>query len=60
MNTPRDPWLDFADVFAEELKAQAAWTDEMREAARLAYEMEQVITAQSEAAFAANVKEYNK
>lgn len=54
-----DPWLDFAEVFADELRAQAAWTDEMREAARRAYELEQIATAQSEAAFAANVKGYN-
>jgi uncharacterized protein YeaO (DUF488 family) len=48
MNT--DPWDDFVEVFAEELRAQAAWTPEMREAAREAYEKEQILSAQSEAA----------
>jgi hypothetical protein len=59
MNSPRDPWADFAEVFADEMKVQPL-TDAQLEALREEYERAQIDSAQSEAAMAANIKEYAK
>ena len=47
MNAPRDPWTDFAEVFAEELAAPM--NADALEAMREQYEREQIETARSEA-----------
>ena len=60
MNAPRDPWADFAEVFAEELKAGANWTPQMMDAYREEYEREQIAAANSEQAFTATQQEYRK
>jgi hypothetical protein len=60
MNAPRDPRADFCEVFAPELAAAAKWTPEQMQAAADAYQAEQITTAQSEAAWQANIKEFNK
>ena len=59
MNAPRDPWADFAEVFAEELKAGANWTPQMMDAYREEYEREQIAAANSEQAQADNVRAYS-
>lgn len=56
----RDPWEDFAAVFAEEIAAAVQWTPEAMEAAAAEYQREQIAGAQSEAAWAAFVNEYAK
>lgn len=43
MNAPRDPWIDFNEVFAEELAAPLKPMDEAE-----AYAREQMASAQSE------------
>jgi len=57
MNAP-DLWADFAEVFADVLPT--AWTE--AEMNRLAdeYQREQIANAQSDAAWAANIKEHTK
>jgi len=57
MNTP-DLWAAFAEVFADVLPT--AWTE--AEMNRLAdeYQREQIANAQSDAAWAANIKEHTK
>ena len=45
----RDPWEDFAAVFAEEIAAQAKWTPEQMDAIADEYQREQIETARSEA-----------
>ena len=59
MNAP-DIWADFAQVFAAEIAAQTQWTPEQMDAMAEEYAREQMTTAQSEAAYAANLKEYSK
>ena len=59
MSAVRDPWADFAAVFADELAAAAKWTPEQMDAAE-AYAREQMASAQSEAAQQAATKEYNR
>ena len=51
-----DTWQEFADEFA----AQSRWTPEQMDAAADEYQREQIATAQSEDAHAANVRSYNK
>mgnify|MGYP003481281887 CR=1 FL=1 len=53
-----DIWGDFAEVFADVL--QMPLTPEQMDALADEYQREQIATAQSEAAWAANVKEYNR
>ena len=49
----RDPWEDFAAVFAEELASAAKWDEETMLRLAEEYEREQIATARSEADFAA-------
>lgn len=56
----RDPWADFAEVFAPELAAANSWTQKQMDAIADQYQREQIATAQSDDAMAANLKEYNK
>lgn len=56
----RDPCADFAEVFSDELAAANSWTPEQMQAAADEYQREQITTAQSEAAWQANIKEFNK
>lgn len=58
MNIPRDPWEDFAEAFADLLN-QPITAEQMDEMAD-DYQRQQIATAQSEAAWDANMKEYNK
>ena len=74
MNATRDPWAEFADVFAEELAASNKWPPDLINAMADAvalnradldalsdeYQREQIESAQSEAATAAIQKEYAK
>ena len=56
--TARDAWDDFAEVFAEELAAPL--TPAQMDAMADEYQRDAIASAQSEAAFAANVKEFSK
>ena len=56
----RDPWADFAAVFAEELLAASVLTPKQMDAMAEEYAKEQIATAQSEQAMAANLKEYSR
>lgn len=60
MNAPRDPWADFAAVFSEELADAAKWTPEQMQAAADEYQRAEIASAQSDAAWQANIKEFNK
>lgn len=60
MNAPRDPWADFAEAFSDYLADAEQWTPEQMQAAADEYQRDAIATAQSEAAFEANTKEFNK
>lgn len=55
-----DPRADFCEVFAPELRAANTWTPEQMDAMADEYQREQIASAQSEEAWAANLKEYSK
>lgn len=59
MNAPREPWADFCAEFAEDIAAVPLTPAELQKLAD-EYQREQIEIAQSEAAYAANVKEYSK
>jgi hypothetical protein len=56
----RDPWEDFAQVFADIIDAQARWTPEQMDAYADEYQREQIASAQSDAAQEQLRKEYAK
>ena len=55
-----DPWADFCAEFAPELYAPPPLTQEQMDAMADEYQRDQIASAQSEEAWAANLKEYSK
>jgi hypothetical protein len=55
----RDPWEDFAEVFADVINAHAILSDEDLDAMAAEYQRDAIASAQSEAAQEAARKEYS-